>query len=49
MFFPSLLVSGLQQTVEWYKHVAADWWSIGTDSALAAHPTYAPATLERPV
>jgi len=30
---------GLAQTIEWYKKVSGDWWEIGTDSALAAHPT----------
>jgi len=29
---------GLKMTVEWYRNVSADWWDIGTDSALAAHP-----------
>jgi len=29
---------GLKQTVEWFQAVSADWWDIGTDSALAAHP-----------
>jgi len=29
---------GLKKTVEWYQKVSADWWDIGTDSALAAHP-----------
>ena len=29
---------GLKKTVEWYKNVSADWWDIGTDSALAPHP-----------
>lgn len=29
---------GLRTTIEWYTKVAADWWPIGTDSALAAHP-----------
>ena len=44
---PSYRVAGLQLTVEWYKNVAVDWWPIGTDSALAAHPTAVPATLDR--
>jgi len=29
---------GLQKTIDWYAKVSADWWAIGTDSALAAHP-----------
>lgn len=29
---------GLAKTIEWYKSVTADWWPIGTDSALAPHP-----------
>ena len=29
---------GLQRTVDWYAKVTPDWWEIGTDSALAAHP-----------
>jgi len=29
---------GLQKTVQWFEKVSADWWDIGTDSALAAHP-----------
>jgi len=29
---------GLQKTIDWYAKVSKDWWSIGTDSALAAHP-----------
>jgi len=29
---------GLQKTIDWYAKVSADWWTIGTDSALAAHP-----------
>lgn len=29
---------GLRRTIEWYTNVAADWWPIGTDSALAPHP-----------
>jgi UDP-glucose 4,6-dehydratase len=30
---------GLANTIEWYTKVSKDWWDIGTDSALAAHPT----------
>lgn len=30
---------GLQKTIDWYAKVSADWWAVGTDSALAAHPT----------
>lgn len=29
---------GLAKTIDWYKQVTGDWWDIGTDSALAAHP-----------
>jgi len=29
---------GLIKTIEWYKSVTTDWWEVGTDSALAAHP-----------
>ena len=29
---------GLQRTVDWYAKVPTDWWDVGTDSALAAHP-----------
>jgi len=29
---------GLQKTIDWYAKVSKDWWEIGTDSALAAHP-----------
>jgi len=29
---------GLQRTIDWYAKVSRDWWEIGTDSALAAHP-----------
>lgn len=29
---------GLQRTIDWYAKVSGDWWEIGTDSALAAHP-----------
>ena len=29
---------GLAKTIAWYKSVPQDWWAIGTDSALAAHP-----------
>jgi len=29
---------GLQKTIDWYAKVSRDWWEIGTDSALAAHP-----------
>ena len=29
---------GLQRTIDWYAKVSKDWWEIGTDSALAAHP-----------
>jgi len=29
---------GLQATIDWYAKVSKDWWDIGTDSALAAHP-----------
>ena len=29
---------GLQRTIDWYAKVSKDWWDIGTDSALAAHP-----------
>jgi len=29
---------GLQKTIDWYAKVPKDWWQIGTDSALAAHP-----------
>ena len=28
----------LQKTIDWYAKVPGDWWDIGTDSALAAHP-----------
>ena len=28
----------LQKTIDWYSKVPTDWWEIGTDSALAAHP-----------
>jgi dTDP-glucose 4,6-dehydratase len=30
--------TGLQLTIDWYAKVSKDWWEIGTDSALAAHP-----------
>ena len=30
---------GLKKTIDWYAKVPADWWAVGTDSALAAHPT----------
>ena len=29
---------GLQKTINWYAKVSKDWWEIGTDSALSAHP-----------
>ena len=29
---------GLQKTIDWYAKVSNDWWDVGTDSALAAHP-----------
>merc|ERR1712032_1347659 len=29
---------GLAKTIAWYRTVTKDWWDIGTDSALAAHP-----------
>ena len=29
---------GLQKTIDWYAKVSSDWWEVGTDSALAAHP-----------
>jgi len=29
---------GLQKTIDWYAKVPGDWWDVGTDSALAAHP-----------
>ena len=29
---------GLSKTIDWYAKVSQDWWEIGTDSALAAHP-----------
>jgi len=32
------LDDGIKRTVEWYTRVSADWWEIGTDSALAPHP-----------
>ena len=28
----------LQKTIDWYAKVPGDWWEVGTDSALAAHP-----------
>ena len=31
----------LQKTIAWYSQVSPDWWDVGTDSALAAHPTAA--------
>jgi UDP-glucose 4,6-dehydratase len=31
----------LQKTIAWYSKVSPDWWDVGTDSALAAHPTQA--------
>jgi UDP-glucose 4,6-dehydratase len=34
---------GLEKTIEWYAKVSKDWWEVGTDSALAAHPTVKPA------
>jgi len=29
---------GLKKTVDWYSKVTPDWWEVGTDSSLAAHP-----------
>ena len=31
-------VDGLQKTIDWYAKVPGDWWDVGTDSSLAAHP-----------
>merc|ERR1719453_1815957 len=31
----------LEKTIAWYSKVTPDWWDVGTDSALAAHPTQA--------
>ena len=28
----------LQKTIAWYSKVSTDWWDVGTDSALSAHP-----------
>jgi len=28
----------LQKTIAWYSKVSPDWWDVGTDSSLAAHP-----------
>ena len=28
----------LSRTIAWYSKVSPDWWDVGTDSALAAHP-----------
>ena len=28
----------LKTTVDWYARVTADYWDVGTDSSLAAHP-----------
>lgn len=38
--------SGLRRTIEWYKAVDLDWWPVGTDSALAPHPTASSAALQ---
>merc|ERR1719231_471993 len=33
------LEEGLERTIDWYLKCPDDWWDVGTDSALAAHPT----------
>ena len=30
--------AGLQKTIDWYAKVSNDWWEVGTDSSLSAHP-----------
>ena len=36
---------GLQKTIDWYAKVSNDWWDVGTDSALAAHPQQSTETM----
>ena len=40
---------GLQRTIDWYAKVSKDWWEVGTDSALAAHPVPQTASEAAPI
>ena len=38
MFLILTFEEALAKTIDWYAKVPSDWWEVGTDSALAAHP-----------